>query len=398
MVPADLRGCGFYRLWLPFKHLHDLGKYRVKFTQLIRESDIVEADVVVFQRCYFDQIGFFTKLAHKVNTVVMSDVDDNLFDIPSYNLHASVFAKGSKNMQNLATLWTSCDSMITTTENLKQVYSKFCPSIYVCENSFDDKWIRPLEDADLNRVVWAGGAFHGGDFEVCKKEFRRFFKDNPELIFVCVGWDSRHELLGEISSRTLHITQTLDDGDRWLKDRYFERGMFRVFPDSTDVVWEWDGWGKEKHYAVGRNSNMIGMGNAYDRVEIPDLAWDTDRYYENLRQSRAGFGLAPLEDNKLNAGKGWGRLFEYLMNGIPYVASNLYEYKRFHTLNSGGLIADPKHWYENLTAIYKDQELRKELLEEGIKCLKQFSIQKTFSKWEQAIEETVERKQRVLSA
>lgn len=106
-------------------------------------------------------------------------------------------------------------------------------------------------------------------------------------------------------------------------------------------------------------------------------------------------GLAPLSDHPANACKSELKLMEYGAWGIPYVASEVAPYRRFHSATGkvGGFLAQtPNQWYLSLRCLLEDEE-RRQVMGADLRPVTRslYSEALTGELWERALEAAVER-------
>lgn len=126
------------------------------------------------------------------------------------------------------------------------------------------------------------------------------------------------------------------------------------------------------------------------RGQFAGLRWmDMDREPWRDYWARLGWydvGLAPLEVNQFNAAKSWIKVLEYCAMGVPFVASDSPEYRRFlGGADVGYLVSDRLFWYSTLQLITKDwAELRRMQARARIYA-RQFTIQDHIGEWAAAL-------------
>lgn len=106
--------------------------------------------------------------------------------------------------------------------------------------------------------------------------------------------------------------------------------------------------------------------------------------------ARLQVAMAPLATTAFNTSKSRLKVLEASSVGVPWVASPRAEYRRFHQECGGGILADnPKDWYKNVKQLMDDSGLRKELAERGRTFCQSQTIEgnawRTWEAWERAL-------------
>lgn len=78
-----------------------------------------------------------------------------------------------------------------------------------------------------------------------------------------------------------------------------------------------------------------------------------------------GVGIAPLADTRFNSCKSWLKPLEMSALGVPWVASPRAEYVRLHRKGAGVLADTPRRWYRELRSLRDSASLRAEYAEAG---------------------------------
>lgn len=101
--------------------------------------------------------------------------------------------------------------------------------------------------------------------------------------------------------------------------------------------------------------SVVGeMDHVYDHLQLPDSVphytpgWlSLDEYYEGIA-SCMDVGIVPLELNLFNKSKSYLKGLEMAALGVPFVASNTYEYEVFEAYGIGQTAANPSDWRRKL--------------------------------------------------
>lgn len=101
--------------------------------------------------------------------------------------------------------------------------------------------------------------------------------------------------------------------------------------------------------------------------------------------TRLGIGLAPLADTRFNRAKSWLKPLEYASVGVPWVGSDLPEYRQFQALGSGGAIATkPKAWAFHIRQLRDNPSYRQEQSEAGRMVAAGCTIEEHAWRWMEA--------------
>ncbi|MCX7897465.1 MAG: methyltransferase domain-containing protein [Rhodocyclaceae bacterium] len=167
--PADLMGCGHYRVIEPFRAAQKAGLidgYLGTSHYDPLDMAIFAADTLLLQRQVDDrQLEFIRNYRRFFDLKLVFELDDLITQVPLESYHKSHMPKdiAKRLRQGLAL----CDRFIVTTEPLKEAYRTLIDDIRVVPNRIDiEKWghLTPRRRAGRKpRVGWAGGISHGGD-------------------------------------------------------------------------------------------------------------------------------------------------------------------------------------------------------------------------------------------
>lgn len=110
---------------------------------------------------------------------------------------------------------------------------------------------------------------------------------------------------------------------------------------------------------------------------------DIDTYYKLLRRW-FDVGLAPLAPTEFNRSKSDLRLLELAALGIPWVASNVGPYASVREARGGLHVNIHRGWYQALSAVCGDEDMRRELRMQGRVWARTRTISTALPKWEEA--------------
>jgi len=186
---GDTQGCGTIRVIYPHLLLPHLRYHGYKFVGFYSAYFIRQADYyrnfsfVIFQRAATKShlaliSNFINQVTKTYKTPIIYEIDDLLINIPEWN-YASDYYK--ENEGHIEEIMRKVNGITTSTEKLKEVYSKYNSNIEVIPNHLPKfVWgeIRPKHEnyprteKERPRILWAGSENHfavkpdktGGDF------------------------------------------------------------------------------------------------------------------------------------------------------------------------------------------------------------------------------------------
>lgn len=315
-VYVDKFGCGAFRCYFPAYYLEQTQNYASNFIWqehiVSRESyvnDLKDANIVIFQRS--DRAIFLDLMkdcrARGIRTVY--EVDDLLFDVPRHNPAAWMWRR--KPVQKLLkTMLEMSDAVIASTKPLGERIEKEMGwtegSVHLCHNHLNDiAWGPSVLDSitklheNNGRIVlgWQGSTTHDVDFKEALPAIKRVTDENPNVILRLFG-DVPRSIRGVISN-----------------DKF-----------------EWTG------------------GVPYEQYPV------------KLKYCNFDIGLAPVTPSTFNICKSNIKWLEYSAIKIPTCASRVYPYEQSIKHGETGFLAkDTNEWYENLSLLVRDAQLRKKV-------------------------------------
>ncbi len=269
------------------------------------ETLLKASDMSVFQLTSSRDILLLLTTARKgvIKKPMLTEIDDWVFDIPSYNLAASAYHPNSEMEAVAYDQIKLSDAIIASTDYLKKKLNELFPekTVYVVKNSLDfDIWdnlkinrINHEKNKDLIRIGYSGCGNHSGDLEIVKEPIEALLDEFPNLEFVSLPYPSTDGIKSERYTRI----------NKWVPMSYFPQSL-------SD--------------------------------------WEID------------IGIAPLRDNELNRSKSNLRWLEYSALKVPTIASNVYPFVQSITDRKDGILVtnSKKHWYDAMKALIVDQRER----------------------------------------
>jgi hypothetical protein len=327
-VAADDGACGHYRLKFPLMQLAKTGaEVRIVLMEHLGQLNMgvfEDATHVVLSRCtdreMFQAIRSYCNRCH---ATLVYDLDDCLDEIDSKNPACHFFNPetdfGRQNMQSVKANLKDADGVIFSTRELKGYYNDILPYSHILHNGLDlslgmRRWECPDRKAwrelaiaqgcqvDENTLVlgWSGSITHIADLEPMGDVVRQVLHQNPHVLLAMY---CDVELAMHCCLTVWHLPV----------DRFF------LVPPTSFV-----------HYP-----EKLG-------------------YFD--------IGLAPLENNAFNRCKSDLRLMEMGAMGVPYVASKIAPYYRFHLQSRGvgGFVASSSaEWVQYLGQLIRNPEERR---------------------------------------
>jgi glycosyltransferase involved in cell wall biosynthesis len=338
VYPADLGGCGYYRLIWPAKILQSMGhdvvlvhpKQNNKLSggtdasgKLVSLSLPRDADVMVFQRVSSRMMVEAIPLMRKNGIAVVIDIDDDMSAIDQRNpawavLHPKSTGHNAEYDWNSARRACSAATYVTvstdallkryTTQGRGVVLHNAVPEIFLDETKFPR--------VDNETIGWAGALFS--------------HPDDPQVTGVSMCKLQR------------------------------EGYTFKIVGAPK---------GTREAFKLDRDPVTTGP--------VPVDQWPTE-------VNRLGVGIAPLNDTRFNEAKSWLKMLEYAALGVPCIGSPRAEYRRIYARGVGLLAQSPKDWYRLAQELLRNASLRNELSESGRDAARSLVIEKQAWRWWEA--------------
>lgn len=346
VFPADLHGCGHYRLIWPAMQLQ-LDGHDVEIIHPSDRANMFSAevgddgnltgdhlhypeqyDVIVLQRITHKHLAQAIPLIRARGTAVVIDVDDDLHNISMTNpMYLALHPKKRPGHPAIDHSWAwsevafnSATMVIATTDALVKKYGVVSRKIpnYVPAQALE------VDHEDSPVFGWGGGVHS-------HKE------DIPAL------------------GNTVH--------------RLVEEGHhFRVI--GPDI-------GVREAFRLRRREDFEVTG----AVELP--FWIS-------ALGLLGVGLAPLASSTFNRAKSWLKPMEYAAAGVPSVVSPSPAYLELHEKYGIGDVArTPKEWYRLVRRLITDEAYRLERSQQGRAAVSELTIEKHAWRWMEAWEEAL---------
>lgn len=295
------------------------------------------ADAIVFQRVETRHAlaAFYAMKDQFPNKPILSEIDDDIFDVAPYNPASECLKPGSHLTQLAVDQFRNSDGIIVSTPYLKEVYSELNQNIYVVPNSIDiQKWDKaPRKKKAGIRIGWIGSGSHSKDIEILDKVIDPICSRNRDVKFVFCSY----------------FQDELQALPSFLKGR-----------KNVQIVNKW----------------------------VPIL-----KYPAHMAAQDFDIGLAPLVDNKFNRGKSNLRWLEYSALGIPCVASEVQHFAETISAGKDGFLArTPDHFIAHIQELISNSKLRKTMGRAAhARMQKDFNIDRNIDIYIDAIEDCLSR-------
>lgn len=336
VYPADVYGCGYYRLiWAALqlqKEGHDvelcLPSDRKDFTADINTEtdDIIkvavppDADVIVMQRVTHKYLAKAIPVMRAQGVAVVIDIDDDLSALPP--AHPGYASMHPKNTGDHGWHWTqyAMDHATLVTASTPALIKKYAHHGrgQVLRNCVPESYLS-IPHYDSPDIGWGGAlASHSNDVPVLGTSIGRLM--NEGATFTVVG---------------------KPEGIKKALNLPFEP----LGPEGGDVAME------QWPYEIGE----LGIG-------VAPLAWTT----------------------QFNRSKSWLKPLEYAAVGVPCVMSPGLEYLQINKVGVGLIAEKPKDWYRKLRELRTNQAMRTELAEQGREAVRPMTYENLSWLWYEA--------------
>lgn len=170
--PADLFGCGHYRVIQPFLAMKEIGLIDGAIsTGLMHVTDLerYSPETIILQRQIGDErLEAMQRMQRFSNAFKVYELDDYLPNLPLKSVHRAGMPKDI--LRSLRKGLGFVDRFVVSTETLCEALSGLHGEIVVMENRLPMSWWQGLQaqrrQGKKPRVGWAGGSSHTGDLEL----------------------------------------------------------------------------------------------------------------------------------------------------------------------------------------------------------------------------------------
>jgi GT2 family glycosyltransferase len=187
--PADVHGCGEYRITAPCRALYNAGLAQTHTSHKLcwpNEIARIKPDVIVLQRAV-ENLHFYAVKDMKayLKAFRVFELDDLMHSLPRKSKHLDVI-HGDEFERVLEGI-SLCDRFVTTTPVLADIYGRYCKDTKIVPNYLERATWGQLRPARLQgrkpRVGWAGGASHTGDLELLYPVIKALYQEVDWVFF-----------------------------------------------------------------------------------------------------------------------------------------------------------------------------------------------------------------------
>lgn len=194
---ADFGGCGFYRILQPAAFLKFYRRHEVTLGFKFNILQLLDYDLIVFQRQYLPQVVEHIKLLHEHKKKVIYEIDDDMWHVPAENDSKKFW--GNDKIANAEAIMHKCDAITTTTAPLEKLLLKHNERIYVIPNYVPEITPQPKFESII-KIGWSGSISHKVDFDEnitgALLDIKKKYKKGVELVFC--GWVP-DKLIGQVT-------------------------------------------------------------------------------------------------------------------------------------------------------------------------------------------------------
>lgn len=299
---ADFAACGHYRVINPLTYLKKHGA-DVKYFQYCNLSDLMDADVIIAQRQYDENVanGLLAECL-ALGKLVIYEADDNFHALEPSNQVYGIYHTNHR-LSIVSRLISQLDGLTVSTRELAGDYS-MAKTVEVLPNSIDFEmrdWTSMPEDKDPNFVyiMFSGGATHRGDLPILKEPIKAILK----------------------------------------KYDYVKFCLYTNLAIAKDIVDEFE-----------LNKEQVHI--------IPPVPFND--YPSNL--GWADIGVVPLENTRFNSAKSCLRYLELGARKTPVVASVVPPYAMVIKNGINGYTANStEEWIAKLSHLIEDKDARERM-------------------------------------
>jgi glycosyltransferase involved in cell wall biosynthesis len=186
--------------------------------------------------------------------------------------------------------------------------------------------------------------------------------------------------------RVLELPRSSDGSTLgWSGAPHMHLGDLEVVGTGVREALERSGW----HFKL--------VGDAQDArhklgdIELQDTGWlDMEEWY--LQLGSLDVGIVPLGDTAFNRAKSYLKGLEYAARGVPFVASDVAEYRKLAEEGLGSVVAARgRNWRSALLRLMDDDVLRAEVAAQGLQIVREHHTYegegwRWLEVWEQALQ------------
>lgn len=192
MVASDISGPMYHVLFLPSQYFHKHNLLQTKIILTLDKALAEEADIIQFQRQYQPEVLMYARLAKKQGKIIVSNVDDNIWDLPPNNPAKSVYT--NDNLARYEQILREVDAITTSTPYLKKLVLPFNKNCYVERNlvePFLNEFVSSGKDLgyeDIVRIGWFLTPHHHDDYLIIEETINKITYKYPQVKWIFMGY------------------------------------------------------------------------------------------------------------------------------------------------------------------------------------------------------------------
>jgi glycosyltransferase involved in cell wall biosynthesis len=317
-------GCGYYRIQLMAKYLNKLPDVHVKISFEYNKNLMDWADLIILQKQVNLKAIPFIEYAKSKGKKVITEVDDDYFNIPEWNPAYKYYKDKS---EQLISFYKISDAMTVTTPYLAEQMSKYNSVVEVLPNSLDFpfldnlKTLNPLDKFKHIRYL-------SSDQKLLNIEETYNYLQDKKVI----GWGGSPTHLRDLQQVTTALVEICK------KDKDVVLVMMAC---TTDDILN----NIPKNQLILINPTPIFL------------------YHKNLIVQNWNAAICPIEDNIFNKSKSNLKYLEFGFQGFACICSNVENYSKTITHMENGVLSEntDESWYSNINNILNNISLQKNI-------------------------------------
>lgn len=186
VTSSDSTGCGYYRSFLPYNFLKTyFNEIEFSWGFPAKKHDIMEFDFIHLQRANHESFQQFIPEFQAKGGKVLTDLDDNMWEIPAGNLAHRHYPR--KELDKLNAVIRLCDILTVSTIPMKEYIQKLFPDkkIVVIPNHLPHYELEIPQNERI-KIGWAGSYTHSNDFtDYFAKALRKIKQQYGDRVELC---------------------------------------------------------------------------------------------------------------------------------------------------------------------------------------------------------------------
>lgn len=342
--PLQPNGCAWYRCYLPMqeliKHGWEAGMGIPGFNPdhgfgiLIPEEKAIHGwDIVVLKLIMLERVVDQVPIAKALGQKIVVDIDDHMEGLEETNLAHKTTDPSTNprnNRDHYMKIIDQADAITTSTPFLQKYYKEKYPNkpVYMVRNGIDtERWnIHKDHRRFLPMFGWVGATpWRSGDLEILNPYFGEFLE--------------RKGL------------------------KFHHAGNIINAPTAAEQI--------------GIRKNLVS-------TEPMKTVGDVHELYRKM-----DVGIVPLRDVPFNHAKSYLKGLEYGISGIPFIASDLPEYRLMYEEGVGRIASTPEEWLNHMQELLNPETREKERFENLRIIREKFTMTQRGVEWDQVFREVL---------